>query len=107
MTTADREGYIDHLNNPKKDIESRLDGVLAMEICDWIINNFAANVNRANVTCQEELLEITHDEESKANCDSGGYMQLRKNQKIPNLYPNIKNNKFPHNMELLMNLSAF
>ena len=45
-----------------------------MEICDWMTNPFTANVNKAGVTCQEELLEIRHDEESKTNFHSGGYM---------------------------------
>ena len=47
-----------------------------MEICDWLTNPFTANANKADVACQEELLEIRHDEESKTNFDSSGYMQL-------------------------------
>ena len=60
-----------------------------MEICDWIINPFTANVNKTDIACQEELLEIRHDGESKTNFDSDGYVQLLRNHKIPNLYPNM------------------
>ena len=76
ITTADTQRYIDYLNNLKKDLESRFDDVLAMEICEWMIKPFSANVNKADVTCQKELLDIRYDEESKTNFDSGGYMQL-------------------------------
>ena len=54
-----------------------------------MINNFTANANKSDATCQEELLEIRHDEESKTNFDSGSYMQLWQCQKMPNQYPNI------------------
>ena len=60
-----------------------------MEICDWIINPFTAMVNKADVACQEELLVIKHDEESKTNFHSSGYMKPWQNQKMPNLYPNM------------------
>ena len=49
-----------------------------MKICDWMINSFTANVNEGNVTRQEELLQISHDEESKSYFDTVGYMQLGK-----------------------------
>ena len=55
-------------------------------MCDWMINPFTTNVNKDYATCQEELLEIRHDEKSKTNFDSGGYM-LWQNQS-PNLYTN-------------------
>ena len=79
---------IGHLNSPKKDLVSRFDDVLSMEICDWMISLFTADVNEADVDCQEELLEIRHEGESKTNFDSGSYVQLWQNQKMPNPYPN-------------------
>ena len=36
----------------KTDLEIRLDDVLAMGICNWMINLFAKNVNKADVACQ-------------------------------------------------------
>ena len=52
-----------------------------------MINSFTANVNKADVTCQEELLEIGHNEEGKTNFDSGGCIQLYwQNQEMPYLY---------------------
>ena len=57
-----------------------------MEICDWLIKSFTADVNKADVACQEELLEIRHDEEGIANFNSGSYKQLWRNQKMENLY---------------------
>ena len=56
IATVDTQRYIDHLNNLKRDFEGQFNDVLAMEICDWMISSFTANVNKADVTCQEELL---------------------------------------------------
>ena len=75
IATADAQRYIDHVNDFKRDFECRFVNVLAMEICDWMINPFTVMVNKADVTCQEELLQVRHDEESKNNFHSGGYMQ--------------------------------
>ena len=69
--------YADHLNNLTDDSESRFNNVLTIEICDLAINAFSANVNKADIACQEELLEIGYDEESKTNFVSGSYMQPR------------------------------
>ena len=40
------------------------------------------------------MQKIRHDEESKTNFDSGGYMQLCPNQNVPNLYPNMSKKNF-------------
>ena len=49
---TDTRRYIDHLNNPEKDLASRFDDVLIRKICDWLMNPFT----NADVTCQEEPL---------------------------------------------------
>ena len=54
-----------------------------------MINPFIANINKADVACQEELLKVRHDEESKFDFYCGVYVQLWQNQKMPNLYPNM------------------
>ena len=77
MTAADTQKYVNHINNLKKYLESRLDST--METCDWMINPITAKADEA---CQEELFEIRHDEESKTNFDSGGNVQLWQNQKV-------------------------
>ena len=59
-----------------------------------MINPFTANVNKGDASFQEELLKIRHDEESKTNFDSGGYIQLWQNQKVPNIYISIYFYKF-------------
>ena len=56
-----------------------------------MINPFSANVNKVDAASNEELIEIRHDEESKTNFDSCGYVQLWKNQKMSNLYRNMWN----------------
>ena len=76
ITTVDAQRYVDQLNNLKKDLESRFNNVLAMEVCDWMIVPFTANVNKADVTCLEGVLKIGNDVDSKTNFDRGGYMQL-------------------------------
>ena len=37
---------------------------------------FTANANKDDVACHRKLLESIHDENSKTNFDSGGYVQL-------------------------------
>ena len=59
-----------------------------MEICDWMINPFTANVNKAGVTCQEELIEIRRDDEAKTNCDCSGYMRHCHSHVMINQIPN-------------------
>ena len=48
ITTADTHRYIDHLDNLKKDLESGFNNVLTIKICNWIINPFTVNVNKAD-----------------------------------------------------------
>lgn len=43
---------------------------------DWMKNPFIANIEETDTTCQEELLEIKYDEESKRKFNSGGYEKL-------------------------------
>ena len=54
-----------------------------------MVNPFTANVTEVDVTCQEELLQLRYDEESKRNFNNGGYMQLWQNKKMSNVYPNM------------------
>ena len=89
ITTADTRRYIHHLNILKKYVESRFDDVLTTKICDWLINHLTAKVNKADVTFQEELFEIIHDEESKTNFYICRHMQLWQSQKMLNPYPNM------------------
>ena len=86
-TTADTQRYIDHLSNLIF-FRSRFDDVFTMEICDWMIGPFAANVDKAGVRCKEELLLIRYDGESKSNSRSDGYIKPRQCQ-MPNLYPSL------------------
>ena len=62
-----------------------------MEICEWMKNHFTANVNKAVATCQVESSYLRHDEviKGKTNFDSGIYLQLWQNQKMPNLCPKM------------------
>ena len=52
---------------------------------------FNTDVNDVEVICQEELLQLKYDTESKANFNKGGYLLLWQNKKMPHLYPNLWN----------------
>lgn len=89
ITTIDTQRFIDHLNKLKTDFKTRFNDVLTMEVYDWMINPFTANITEVDVLCQEELLQLRYDDESKGNFNSGGYIQLWQNKKMSNIYPNM------------------
>lgn len=89
VTPEDIDRFSSHLNELKLDMEKRFEDILKLKVYDWMKNPFTANIEEADTTCQEELLEIRYDEESKHKFDSGGYENLWQSKKMPVLYPNM------------------
>lgn len=94
VTSEDIEKFSSHLNELKSDMKRRFKDILNLKVYDWMKNPFTANVNEADAKCQEEILEIKYDEESKQNFANGGYESLWQNKKMPLLYPNMWNQIF-------------
>ncbi|OAF65296.1 hypothetical protein A3Q56_06987 [Intoshia linei] len=44
-----------------KDMKRRFCDIFELEVCDWMINPFSANVIEVDVNIQEELLEMKYD----------------------------------------------
>ncbi|XP_028656972.2 protein ZBED8-like [Erpetoichthys calabaricus] len=80
-TPEDIDRFSSHLNELKLDMEKQFEDILKLKVYDWMKNLFTANIEEADTTCQEELLEIRYDEESKHKFDSGGYENLWQNKK--------------------------
>ncbi|XP_034287159.2 zinc finger BED domain-containing protein 5-like [Pantherophis guttatus] len=81
VTPEDIDRFSSHLNKLKLDMEKRFEDILKLKVYDWMKNPFTANIEEADTICQEELLEIRYDEESKHKFNSGGYENLWENKK--------------------------
>ncbi|XP_067126723.1 uncharacterized protein [Centruroides vittatus] len=81
VTLEDIGRFSSHLNELKFDMEERFEDIMKLRVYDWKKKFFTANIEEANRTCQEELLEIRYDVESKHKFDSGGYENLWQNKK--------------------------
>ncbi|OAF69725.1 hypothetical protein A3Q56_02539 [Intoshia linei] len=62
INCTDIKRFVDHINNLKKDIESRFIDILDLKINDSMTDSFSTDIRDADIPCQKELLEIQHDE---------------------------------------------
>ncbi|KAK9396847.1 hypothetical protein NXF25_020208 [Crotalus adamanteus] len=74
VTPEDIDRFSSHFNELKLDMEKRFEDILKLKVYDWMKNPFTANIEEADITCQEELLEIRY---------------LWQSKKMPALYPNM------------------
>ncbi|KAK9410783.1 hypothetical protein NXF25_001958 [Crotalus adamanteus] len=81
VTPEDIDRCSSHLNELKLDMEKRFEDILKLKVYDWMKNPFTANIEEADTTCQEELLEIRYDEESKHKFNSGESENLWQSKK--------------------------
>ncbi|CAH1971105.1 unnamed protein product [Acanthoscelides obtectus] len=79
--------YVQHLNALYSDFESRFEDILTMVIPPWIINPYG-DIEEANDIIQEELTELSTNEELKVQFKNG-YQQFWLKNNIPVTYPNI------------------
>lgn len=89
VTPEEIERYCSHLNELKFDMERRFNDILNLKVFGWMINPFTADVVETDITCQEELLHLKYDEESKSIFNNDGYLKMWQNKKVPALYPNM------------------
>ncbi|CAH2017453.1 unnamed protein product [Acanthoscelides obtectus] len=76
-----------------KDFESRFEDILTMVIPPWIINPYG-DVEETNVIIQEELTELSTNEELKVQFKNG-YQQFWLQNNIPVTYPFIVHQCLP------------
>ncbi|CAH1976301.1 unnamed protein product [Acanthoscelides obtectus] len=79
--------YVQHLNALYSDFESRFEDILTMVIPPWIINPYG-DLEETNVIIQEELTELSTNEELKVQFKNG-YRQFWLQNNIPVTYPRI------------------
>ncbi|CAH2014671.1 unnamed protein product [Acanthoscelides obtectus] len=77
--------YIQHLNALYSDFESRFEDILTMVIPPWIINPYG-DIEETNVIIQEELTELSRNEELKVEFKNG-YQQFWLQTTYPLLIP--------------------
>ncbi|CAH1993414.1 unnamed protein product [Acanthoscelides obtectus] len=77
--------YVQHLNALYSDFESRFEDILTMVIPPWIINPYG-DIEETNVIIQEELTELSTNEELKVQFKNG-YQQFWLQNNIPVTYP--------------------
>ncbi|CAH1972252.1 unnamed protein product [Acanthoscelides obtectus] len=79
--------YVQHLNALYSDFESRFEDILTMVIPPWIINPYG-DIEETNVIIQEELTELSTNEELKVQIKNG-YQQIWLQNNIPLLSKTI------------------
>ncbi|CAH2015228.1 unnamed protein product [Acanthoscelides obtectus] len=67
--------YVQHLNALYSDFESRFEDILTMVIPPWIINPYG-DIEETNVIIQEELTELSTNEELKFSDDLPSFWLL-------------------------------
>ncbi|XP_026331329.1 SCAN domain-containing protein 3-like [Hyposmocoma kahamanoa] len=81
--------YSQHLSALHDDFKTRFEDMLTMDIPPWIINPFEFDETEvANVALQEELLEISTNEELKVKFRKG-YQTFWLQAEIPEKYPGL------------------
>ncbi|GBM84425.1 hypothetical protein AVEN_171289-1 [Araneus ventricosus] len=83
----DIQTYARHLNTLHDDFKNRFEDILTMEIPPWIITPFD-ETEEANVVLQEELLELSTNEELKVKFKKG-YHIFWLQAEIPEKYPGL------------------
>ncbi|GBP52560.1 Protein FAM200B [Eumeta japonica] len=83
----DIQTYVQHLIALHDDFKFRFEDILSMEIPPWIINPFDETVME-NVILQEELLELSTNEELKVTFKRG-YQKFWLQAEIPKKYPGL------------------
>ncbi|CAH1983266.1 unnamed protein product [Acanthoscelides obtectus] len=81
--------YVQHLNALYSDFESRFEDILTMVIPPWIINPYG-DIEETNVIVQEELTELSTNEELKVQFKNG-YQQFWLQNNIRVTYPVLWN----------------
>ncbi|XP_026317857.1 SCAN domain-containing protein 3-like [Hyposmocoma kahamanoa] len=81
--------YSQHLSALHDDFKTRFEDMLTMDIPPWIINPFEFDETEvANVVLQEELLEVSTNEELKVKFRKG-YQKFWLQAEIPEKYPGL------------------
>ncbi|GBP77120.1 Zinc finger MYM-type protein 6 [Eumeta japonica] len=83
----DIQTYVQHLIALHDDFKFRFEDILSMEIPPWIINPFD-ETEVENVILQEELLELSTNEELKVTFKRG-YQKFWLQAEIPEKYPGL------------------
>ncbi|CAH1986347.1 unnamed protein product [Acanthoscelides obtectus] len=81
--------YVQHLNALYSDFESRFEDILTTVIPPWIINPYG-DIEKTNVIIQEELTELSTNEELEVQFKNG-YQQFWLQNNIPVTYPVLWN----------------
>ncbi|CAH1986457.1 unnamed protein product [Acanthoscelides obtectus] len=81
--------YVQHLNALYSDFEYRFEDILTMVIPPWIINS-NGDIEETNVIIQEELAELSTNEDLKVQFKNG-YQQFWLQNNIPVTYPVLWN----------------
>ncbi|XP_043262496.1 SCAN domain-containing protein 3-like [Colletes gigas] len=80
--------YCEHLDALHSDFNQRFDDILKMDIPDWILDPFSSANTEESPQLQEELMEVTTNDELKFTFKSG-YQQFWLQKEIPTTYPEI------------------
>lgn len=88
IVDQDRLEYCAHLETLHSDICTRFEDILSLDIPAWILNPFTNMPENVDPAIEEELIELTSNEELKFMFDQG-YQKFWLQKEIPHLYPGL------------------
>lgn len=80
--------YCQHLENLNSDFAERFQDILKLKIPDWVLDPFSNQEDFSAGSHQEELIEVTTNEELKIKFKNG-YQEFWLQKPIPQLYPGL------------------
>ncbi|XP_034642709.1 SCAN domain-containing protein 3-like [Trachemys scripta elegans] len=80
--------YCQHLEGLHSDFNQRFEDILKMNIPDWVLDPFSSRNTEESPKLQEELIEVTTNEELKFKFKDD-YLQFWLQKQIPTLYPGL------------------
>jgi len=73
VTEEDRQKYCSHLDTLLIDMNTRFADLIGLQVPDWVIKPFSAEPADIEIELQEELIDLQHDDESKAHFTNDRY----------------------------------
>ena len=84
--------YCDHLEALNGDFNGRFQDIINMKIHDWVLDPFSNSEELQSglpLQLQEELIELTTNEEIKLKFVKKGYRDFWLQKEIPSVYPGL------------------
>lgn len=89
ISFEDTQLYCEHLESLANDFSVRFEDILSMSIPRWVLNPFQFSDGASDIEIQEELAELSSNEQLKANFHEEQLTQFWLQPTIHHLYPKV------------------